>query len=168
MSVRSGPTWTDAFAHYDPDTSSWRTSQLSLELNSGESPTPWPRSGIALRGCASPLPPWERRTGVSGSSASLLPTPKTSDTNGPGTHGDGGLDLRTVAALLPTPDATHGRKTTRTGLLLPGVAELLLRPALSSPASTGPAIPSPSAGGKPSSDDLHPPLPFAGPGAGES
>jgi hypothetical protein len=29
-------------------------------------------------------------------------------------------------ALLPTPDATHGRKTTRTGLLLPGVVESLL------------------------------------------
>lgn len=28
--------------------------------------------------------------------------------------------------LLPTPDATHGRKTTRTGPLLPGVAESLL------------------------------------------
>lgn len=27
----------------------------------------------------------------------------TSDTNGPGTHGDGGLDLRTAVSLLPTP-----------------------------------------------------------------
>jgi hypothetical protein len=34
----------------------------------------------------------------------LLPTPTVSDTNGPGTHGDGGADLRTtVAHLLPTP-----------------------------------------------------------------
>ena len=29
----------------------------------------------------------------------LLPTPRTSDTNGAGAHGDGGPDLRTVAAL---------------------------------------------------------------------
>lgn len=36
-------------------------------------------------------------------SSSLLPTPKTSDTNGAGQHGSGGPDLRTVVALLPTP-----------------------------------------------------------------
>ena len=40
----------------------------------------------------------------------LLPTPRTSDTNGAGQHGDGGLDLRTVASLLPTPRATDGTK----------------------------------------------------------
>jgi len=41
--------------------------------------------------------------------AHLLPTPRTSDTNGPGVHGDGGLDLRTAAALLPTPTARDFR-----------------------------------------------------------
>jgi DNA (cytosine-5)-methyltransferase 1 len=56
----------------------------------------------------------------------LLPTPTVSDTNGSGSHGDGGPDLRTAGALLPTPDATHGRKTTRTSVLLPGVVETLL------------------------------------------
>jgi hypothetical protein len=50
----------------------------------------------------------------------LLPTPRTSDTNGTGTHGTGGPDLRTVVAefaprpspeaLLPTPRATDGAK----------------------------------------------------------
>lgn len=35
----------------------------------------------------------------------LLPTPRTSDTNGAGQHGDGGLDLRTAISLLPTPAA---------------------------------------------------------------
>lgn len=35
----------------------------------------------------------------------LLPTPRTSDTNGPGHHGDGGVDLRTAVTLLPTPKA---------------------------------------------------------------
>lgn len=34
-----------------------------------------------------------------------MPTPRTSDTNGAGVHGDGGLDLRTVVSLLPTPAA---------------------------------------------------------------
>jgi len=37
--------------------------------------------------------------------ARLLPTPRTSDTNGPGIHGDGGLDLRTaIATRLPSND----------------------------------------------------------------
>lgn len=33
-----------------------------------------------------------------------------SDTNGAGAHGAGGLDLRTVTSLLPTPRASHGDK----------------------------------------------------------
>ena len=36
----------------------------------------------------------------------LLPTPRTTDMNGPGTHGLGGPDLRTTVSLLPTPTAT--------------------------------------------------------------
>lgn len=39
----------------------------------------------------------------------LLPTPRTSDTNGSGAHGDGGADLRTVVSLLPTPRARDGK-----------------------------------------------------------
>lgn len=35
----------------------------------------------------------------------LLPTPRTSDTNGIGHHGTGGPDLRTAVSLLPTPAA---------------------------------------------------------------
>ena len=47
--------------------------------------------------------------------AKLLPTPRSSDTNGGGAHGEGGLDLRTTVALLPTPmvgstsPAAHGQ-----------------------------------------------------------
>ena len=60
---------------------------------------------------------------------SLLPTPRTSDTNGSGVHGTGGPDLRTVVDLLPTPavaDVQGGRKH-RSGarsdeLLLNGIA----------------------------------------------
>lgn len=36
----------------------------------------------------------------------LLPTPRASDTNGAGLHGDGGMDLRTTVTLLPTPRAS--------------------------------------------------------------
>lgn len=33
----------------------------------------------------------------------LLPTPRTSDTNGAGVHGEGGMDLRTQVSLMGTP-----------------------------------------------------------------
>ena len=39
----------------------------------------------------------------------LLPTPRTSDTNGAGGHGAGGLDLRTAIDPLPTPTAADSR-----------------------------------------------------------
>lgn len=38
-----------------------------------------------------------------GEDARLLPTPRSSDTNGAGAHGEGGVDLRTAVTLLPTP-----------------------------------------------------------------
>ena len=40
-------------------------------------------------------------------------------------------------ALLPTPDATHGRKTTRTGMLLPGVVDSLLPTPRATDGTTG-------------------------------
>ena len=43
----------------------------------------------------------------------LLPTPRTSDTNGAGVHGDGGMDLRTAVSLLPTPTTSMQEKSTR-------------------------------------------------------
>lgn len=45
---------------------------------------------------------------------SLLPTPRTTDMNGPGAHGEGGADLRTIVAerLLPTPKAHDGEFAT--------------------------------------------------------
>ena len=45
---------------------------------------------------------------LSSATARMLPTPRTSDTNGAGAHGTGGLDLRTAVALLPTPKASDG------------------------------------------------------------
>jgi DNA (cytosine-5)-methyltransferase 1 len=50
--------------------------------------------------------PWLARSpdgGPGPAHGDLLPTPRTSDTNGAGQHGDGGLDLRTAVSLLPTP-----------------------------------------------------------------
>jgi hypothetical protein len=55
----------------------------------------------------------------------LLPTPQTSDTNGPGEHGTGGPDLRTAVSLLPTPTTQpttgngHARNLGKEARLLP-------------------------------------------------
>lgn len=56
----------------------------------------------------------------------MLPTPRTSDQNGAGAHGSGGLGLRTAIHLLPTPTARdvkgpnqRGDGTCLTGALLP-------------------------------------------------
>lgn len=45
----------------------------------------------------------------------MLPTPRTSDTNGAGLHGNGGLDLRTAVSMLPTPVAADYRSRTSPG-----------------------------------------------------
>ncbi|QKW15310.1 DNA cytosine methyltransferase [Verrucosispora sp. NA02020] len=69
----------------------------------------WPASGVSRAGVMWPLP-----VETCGEGGILLPTPRTSDTNGAGAHGDGGLDLRTVVSMLPTPRAsdtgTPGRR----------------------------------------------------------
>lgn len=73
---------------------------------------PFPASGSMRGGSLFERPTSAPRTGGSGGSSSrgLLPTPRTSDTNGAGSHGDGGPDLRTAVSLLPTPRATDGTK----------------------------------------------------------
>lgn len=38
----------------------------------------------------------------------VLPTPRTTDSHGPGHHGQGGPDLRTAISYLPTPNAADG------------------------------------------------------------
>jgi hypothetical protein len=68
-----GPSTPDSFANYDPDTSSWRTSQLSLLEDSGESLLTWPRAGMTRSGIASRLRPLAPLTG--GTESGLLPTP---------------------------------------------------------------------------------------------
>lgn len=99
----------------------------------------WPQSGMTRDGSAYALPTWERRTDGFACSfllptpraaeadhpgrrvidprhhvglaetLNLLPTPQTSDTNGPGEHGTGGEDLRTAVSLLPTPTSRDGK-----------------------------------------------------------
>jgi hypothetical protein len=104
MPATSGPTSPPPFARYDPASCCWKTcsdtSLWDLELSS----VTWPRRGSMRNGSCyeRPMsaPPTDGRA-----SLSLLPTPRTSDTNGAGQHGTGGQDLRTAIALLPTPAA---------------------------------------------------------------
>jgi DNA (cytosine-5)-methyltransferase 1 len=68
----------------------------------------------------------------------LLPTPRSRDVHGAGEHGEGGLNLRTVAAgltLMPTPRATDGDKGgpnmrgSSGDVMLPNVAVAMARTA---------------------------------------
>jgi hypothetical protein len=110
MNEQSGPTLRDPFAYYDPATSSWRTSQLSLDPSWGESSPAWPPSGIACDGLAYELPTSALLTAATASS--LLPTPeaKLAESGPDYARADrpesGGDDLTTaVTKLLPSPAA---------------------------------------------------------------
>jgi hypothetical protein len=87
------------------------------------------RGNLTLRGALKMLPTphgmakegQARRPGPTGNelgrALTLLPTPRSSDMNGEGRHGEGGADLRTVASelrLLPTPRADPRDMTPRT------------------------------------------------------
>src|SRR5262249_38945426 len=137
--------------------------------------------------------PDKRRSGGHGPTLAdevehLLPTPRTTDANGIGTHGTGGPDPRTTVSLLPTPrasdgekggpnqrgpsgdlklpsaaarlpptpDAAHGRKTTRTGPLLAGAAEKLKL--LPTPIATAPSTANHKPDGTPHGGDYGPTL----------
>jgi hypothetical protein len=70
-------------------------------------PTPRPQT---KGGCSAVENPPNRQGGPNLATAiALLPTPRTSDTNGIGEHGTGGMDLRTAISLLPTPRARDGK-----------------------------------------------------------
>jgi hypothetical protein len=99
-----------SFASYDPATSSWRTSQLSLLEEWGEFSETWPRAGMTRSGTAyrlAPLAPLTR-----GIASGLLPTPAATEY---GTNQGGGMgrtgpvrpSLGTMARkdLWPTPTA---------------------------------------------------------------
>lgn len=70
----SGTSSLAPFAFFDPESSSWRTSQASLLPDSESLPPTWPRSGTAFDGAASEQLTSGLPTDASESS-SLLPTP---------------------------------------------------------------------------------------------
>jgi hypothetical protein len=114
--VESGPvsglTWPTPFAFYDPDTSSWRTSQQSLFEDLTSSPETWPRSGMTSNGTAYLLPPSAPLTAATGG-GELLPTPTATNTKAVHLR-SGGRPPRTY---LPTPRASDADKGGRGDLL---------------------------------------------------
>lgn len=67
----------------------------------------WPKSGVMAGGFV------YRVSGMTGGdrpAGAVLATPRASDSNGAGAHGDGGMDLRTQVAVLATPRASDGEK----------------------------------------------------------
>lgn len=152
MSGTSGRTLPVPFGFYDPDTRSLRTSRTTFDSASTLSCATLPTSGSMLSGALYARTRSGPRISAAGSSSSpLLPTPRTSDTNGAGEHGEGGPDLRTAVSLLPTPNASDakgsgstqgrerdGRPRPLSDADLPEVVNLLPRPRASGGEKGGP------------------------------
>lgn len=114
MSDGCGPSLPDAFAHYDPDTSSWRTSQLSLLTVEPSEPSSvtWPKQGMTLAGRAYVLRMSERPIAESASSLLLTPTVEDASRKGSQEWAD-----RWQAG--ETPPECHQRLRTQVKMLLP-------------------------------------------------
>jgi len=113
----SGPSLPASFATYDPDTRSWRTSQVCLGGELETFSETWPRSGMTRNGTAYRRLPSVPRTSVTDGSA--WPTPRATD----GSHGgrvtpresrEGGNLVEAVSArtMWPTPTVSgnHNRR----------------------------------------------------------
>ena len=107
----SGVNTSEPFAHFDHDSSSWRTSQVSLLTSTWDvfSET-WPRAGTMRNGIASQQVPLAPLTGEIGSG--LLPTPRATEHKG-GHSSKGGPSLGMMAThnLWPTPTARDHKDT---------------------------------------------------------
>ena len=137
MNATFGPMSSAAFATWDRNSRSWKTSEdtclwaltlssLTLPTSGGlrngslfERPTPEPATS-GHDSSSLPTPTADHSRGLPSSTTdyaslpnvavSILPTPRASDMNSPGLHGQGGQDLRTTVTMLPTPRATDGPK----------------------------------------------------------
>ena len=138
MSVTSGRMSRTPLAFYDPDSSSWRTSQITFDWDSTPSSPTLPRWGMTRRGVMYELATPALPT-FAGASLSLLPTPEAKlSSSGPDyaratRPGSGGDDLTTtIHKLFPTPRATDGTKGgpnqrgSSGDLMMPSVAARLL------------------------------------------
>ena len=95
-----------SFANYDPDMSSWRTSQGSLFGGWAEFSETWPRSGTTRSGTAYRLPPSAPH--IYELASSFWPTPIADSASGRTTpYSQGGIPLQ-VAVRWRTPQASEG------------------------------------------------------------
>ena len=104
-----GPTFTDSLRPEGP-MSSWEN-RLRVRLGmvgSTESAMIWEQKTTPAGKSIFRLRPWTPPTSGNGSIGLRSPSPRKSDGNGPGKHGDGGIDLRTAmaTAYMPTPWVT--------------------------------------------------------------
>lgn len=108
----SGRNTSELFAYFDPDLSSWRTSQISLFGESEPYLGKWPRSGLMRSGRVFRLAPLVRR--ISGTEFTFLPTPMSAERRSyqrdQGKRGKERLTLLGIARLhyygiLATPNA---------------------------------------------------------------
>lgn len=106
----SGPSFSEPFAWFDPDSCCWRTSQVSLLPASEELPPTWPRAGTTSNGIAYQLPPSAPRTsaidsspwrGCGPNSDGLWPIATTGDHST--RFAQGGMPLGMAARMWPTP-----------------------------------------------------------------
>lgn len=132
-----GGNTSEPFAHYDPATSSWRTSQVSLlTLTWDECSETWPRAGTMRNGIAFPQVPLAPLTGGIasglwptpcsligsmyleknahvrnsmglGSAVHLWPTPHANCGTGAGHAAQGGINIQTAVKMWPTPKAAN-------------------------------------------------------------
>ncbi len=99
-----GENMRESFASYDLDTSSWRTSALSLFGGSMSYSETWPRAGMMRNGTSYRLQPLVPRTSVKGSG--LWPTPTTdSAQDRQKKYAQGGTPLTMAVKMWPTPRA---------------------------------------------------------------
>lgn len=140
----SGKSTGASFANYDPQSSSWKTSQDSFLSGSEPFSETWPRSGMIVSGTAYRLPPSAPRTGATGSG--LLPTPRAEghDAMGAGRHAKASLLIQ--SKLWPTPTASDsngaGSRNTPGSKAHPGVS---LTDAVRGDGGTGRLWPTPRA-----------------------
>ena len=112
----------ELLAKFDPDTSSWRTSQLCLDGGLTEFSETWPRSGTMRNGIAYQLPPLVPLTDATASGLLPTPTAVSYGSNQGGGMGRVGpvrhsLDSMARNNLWPTPKSADAERGGRGDLL---------------------------------------------------
>ncbi len=120
IGLASGLNTSGSFAHFDPQSSSWKTYQLCLQGGLASFSEGWPRAGMTRSGIAYPRQPSAPRTYAIESS--LLPTPAVSEGGGnrsgyPGAPFRPSLQGMASRGMLPTPRASDAERGGRGELL---------------------------------------------------